>query len=153
MLRCDEKGQSDGSINTSGHITDIMMPRAKAESPSWRDAVLSYCGQPLAARRWSASTRQGDIVTAVAAPAHIMDGWRLRHGHDLREAVIARIREMELGRGRRSPTGRNIHARLQQLRQPSPFYRCPPSSAQGRRRGISRMTPPLSRPSIFRMTA
>lgn len=104
MLRCDEKGQSDGSINTSGHITTIMMPScAKCGKPLLEGMrFCPYCGQPLAAEEMERfEPAKGDIVTAVAAPAHIMgrDG-AYAMAMTSEKLVFARIREMELDRGK-----------------------------------------------------
>ncbi len=104
MVNCDEPGQGDGSINTSGHITTrIMSSCAKCGKPLLEGMrFCPYCGQPLAAEEMERfELAKGEIVTAVAAPAHITG----REGAyamamTSERLIFARIREIEMDRGK-----------------------------------------------------
>lgn len=104
MFNGDEDGQGDGSINTSGHITNIMTPSCdKCGKPLMEGMrFCPYCGQPLAAEEMERfEPAKGEIVTAVAAPSHIVG----REGAyamamTSERLIFARIREMELDQGK-----------------------------------------------------
>ena len=98
MLPCDGSGQGDGSINTSGHITHkIMSSCAKCGKPLLEGMrFCPYCGQPLAAEEMERfEPAKGEVVTAVAAPAHIMgrDG-AYAMAMTSEKLIFAQIREM-----------------------------------------------------------